>query len=211
MDRVRGPRLSHRASPGFAASESAGSNRTISSVMLSRRPAIIGLREQLLRGNLGCGLRVERGRDRLVRHHLRQSVRTEQQAIASLHFERVGFDVDSELLAADDVRDDVAETVPGDLVWPKGSAAHHVGHQRVVLGELVQLAVSVQVRTAVAHVHDAQLRTQMERHRHRRPHAAQFRMLRRLLENAGVGLTERGLELREDLLRFGCYSRQRTT
>ena len=27
-------------------------------------------------------------------------------------------------------------------------------------------------------------------------------MLRRLLENAGVGLTERGLKLRENLLRF---------
>jgi hypothetical protein len=34
-------------------------------------PAIIGLREQLRRGNLGCGLRVQRSRDRLVRHHLR--------------------------------------------------------------------------------------------------------------------------------------------
>ena len=51
-------------------------------------------------------------------------------------------------------------------------------------------------------MHDAQLRTQMKRHRHRRPHAAQFRMLRRFLENAGVGLTQRGLELREDLLRL---------
>ena len=124
------------------------------------------------------------------------------KAIASLNFERAGLDGNSELLAADDVRDDVAETVPGDLVWPKGSAAHHVGGDRVVLGELVQLAVSVHVRTAVADVHDAQLRTQMKRHRHRRPHPAQFRMLRRLLENAGVGLTERRLELREDLLRF---------
>ena len=34
-------------------------------------PGIIGLREQLRRGNLGCGFRVQRGRDRLVRHHLR--------------------------------------------------------------------------------------------------------------------------------------------
>jgi hypothetical protein len=31
----------------------------------------------------------------------------------------------------------VAETVPGDLVWPKGSTAHQVGHQRVVVGDLV--------------------------------------------------------------------------
>jgi hypothetical protein len=43
----------------------------------------------------------------------------------------------------------------------------------------------------------------MESHRHRRPHAAQFGMLHRFLENADVGLTERGLELREDSLRFG--------
>ena len=96
-------------------------------------PSVIGLREQRLRRALGFGLGGERRRDRLVRHHLRQSVRTQQQAIAGLDFERVGFDVDAELLAADDVRDDMAETVPGDLVGLKGSAAHHVGHQRVVM------------------------------------------------------------------------------
>ena len=43
----------------------------------------------------------------------------------------------------------------------------------------------------------------MVRHRHRRAHAAQLRMLRRFLEDACVGLVERRLELREDSLRFG--------
>jgi len=46
-------------------------------------------------------------------------------------------------------------------------------------------------------------RIQMEGHRHRRLHAAQFGMLHRFLKNADVGLTERGLELREDFLRLG--------
>src|SRR6476661_6543700 len=91
----------------------------------------------------------------------------------------------------------------GDLVWPKGSAAHQVGHQRVVSGEPVQFAISVQVRTAVAHMYDAQACAQMERHRHRRPHATQFWMPRRFLDNADVGLAERGLELREHSVRFG--------
>src|SRR6185312_8536159 len=73
----------------------------------------------------------------------------------------------------------------------------------MVLRELVQLAVSVQVRTAVAHVHHTQLYTQMERHRHRRPHAVQFRVPCSFFRYTGVGLTERGLELRENFLRFG--------
>ena len=63
-----------------------------------------------------------------------------------MNFERAGFDPDSQLLAADDIRDDVAETVTGDLVRSKGSLAHQVGHQCVVLCELVQLAVSVHVQ-----------------------------------------------------------------
>ena len=54
---------------------------------------------------------------------------------------------------------------------------------------LMQLAVAVQVRAAVAHMHDPQLRAQMERHRHSRPHATQFGIVSRLLDNAGVGLT----------------------
>jgi hypothetical protein len=45
--------------------------------------------------------------------------------------------------------------VPGDLVWAKVSAAHQIGHQGMVVSELVQLAVAVHVRPAVAHVHDA--------------------------------------------------------
>ena len=50
-------------------------------------------------------------------------------------------------------------------------------------------------------MYNTQLRTQMERQRDRRPHAFQLGMIRRFVENADVGLTERRLELREDLLR----------
>src|SRR4029078_11690421 len=53
------------------------------------------------------------------------------------------------------------------------------------------------------HMHDAQPCAQMERHRHRRPHATQFWMPRGFLDNAGVGLAGRGLELREHSVRFG--------
>src|SRR5437773_6809746 len=113
----------------------------------------------------------------------------------------MGFNVDAEFLAADDVRDHVAETMPRDFVWPKDSAADHVSRQRVVGRKLVQLAVSVHICPAVAYVYNTQLRTQMERQRDRRPHAFQLGMIRRFVENADVGLTERGLELREDLLR----------
>ena len=43
------------------------------------------------------------------------TVGTQQQAIAGMNFERVGFDVDAELTPADDVPDDMAERVPGQI------------------------------------------------------------------------------------------------
>jgi hypothetical protein len=50
----------------------------------------------------------------------------------------------------------------GDLIRPKGSAAHHLGDERMVLCKLEQFAVSVQVRTAVAYVDHTELRPQMK-------------------------------------------------
>jgi hypothetical protein len=64
---LMGRRRSHRASPGFPASESAGSNRTISSVMLSRAPPSFACASSFVAATSGNGLRLERGRDRLVR------------------------------------------------------------------------------------------------------------------------------------------------
>ena len=40
---------------------------------------------------------MERGRDRVVGHHLRQPVRTQQDAIAGLNVQRVGFDRDAQI------------------------------------------------------------------------------------------------------------------
>ena len=57
--------------------------------------------------------------DRLVRHHLGQAVRTQQQAIARMHVQRVSFDVDARFVAAHHVRDHGTETVPGDLLGLK--------------------------------------------------------------------------------------------
>ena len=71
--RARGPFPSLRACHGVALIEPNDNQRDVVAA-----PGIICLREQLLRGNLGYGLRGERGRDRLVGHHLRQSVRTQQ-------------------------------------------------------------------------------------------------------------------------------------
>jgi hypothetical protein len=61
----------------------------------------------------------------------------------------------------------------------------------------VQLAIRVQVRAAVSDVEDTVVR-QAEGHRHRHAHAAQRQMLGRFLENAGVRLPNRRLELRKD-------------
>src|SRR4029078_3675517 len=106
-------------------------------------------------------------------------------------------------MPSDDIGNDVAEAVPGDLFGLNFSSAHHLRHQRVVMGELIKLAISIQIRAAVADVDNAQLGIEMERHGQRGAHTSQLRMLRLFLENTGVGLAERGLELREDLLRVG--------
>ena len=61
--------------------------------MLSRPPASFACASNCLRGRFRIRLRAQRRGDRVVGDHLRQSVRTEQQAIAGLNLERVGFDV----------------------------------------------------------------------------------------------------------------------
>src|SRR5258708_1502387 len=57
--------------------------------------------------NSACELRIlmsrERRRDLIVREHLRQAVRAQQNAIVGLQLERLRLDPDPGLLAADDV------------------------------------------------------------------------------------------------------------
>ena len=171
--------------------------------MLSRPPASFACATSLVHAALRIHLRTKDGGDRRVGHHLGQAIGTQQQSIAGTNVQRVRLDVHDRFRAADDVRDDVAEAVLGDLLGLKRSPADHVRHERVILRDLIQLAIPIQVRPAVPDVHDTQLCVELERHRHRRAHAAQLRMLGDFLENAGVGLAEGGLELREDSLRVG--------
>ena len=125
------------------------------------------------------------------RHHLGEPVRTQQQAIAGLDLQRVRFDFDPRFIATDDVGDDVSEPVPGDVGRLNVAAAHQVRHQRVVTRHLLQCAAPVEIRAAVADVHDAQLRVEVVGHGQRRAHAAELAVLGRLLADAPVGLAKR--------------------
>lgn len=53
------------------------------------------------------------------------------------------FDVDAFFISSDDVRDDMAEAVLCDLLWSNFSTPDHLCHQRVVVGQLMELAVPI--------------------------------------------------------------------
>jgi hypothetical protein len=120
-----------------------------------------------------------------------------------MNVQRVSFDVHAHFSASDHVSDDVAEAVPCDLIRPNLSPADHLRHESVIMRELIQLVIPIQVRSAVPNMDDTQLCVELERHRNRRAHPAQFRVLRRFLKDARVSFAECLLELGEDPLGLG--------
>ncbi len=92
----------------------------------------------------------------VVRDLVEQPVRAEEVAVAA---DRVdGPDVDLNLgVDAEDARDDVALGVGVGLFLADATVPHQLGHDRVVVGQLRETAVSEEVGPAVAHVDDEQV------------------------------------------------------
>ena len=178
-----------------AAAGAAGSNRTIRTVILSRPPASFACATSLVQAASGSGsARSVAAIASLVTISVNPSEHSSRRSPAC-DLERVRFDVDAGFGAADDVRDDVAEPVLGDLLGLKVSPADHLRHQRVVMRDLVNASSSNMYARLSPTWTTHSCAVEMVRHRHRRAHAAQLRMLRRFLEDASVGLTQRCLEL----------------
>ena len=143
-----------------------------------------------------------------MRHHFRQPIGTEQQAIAGFDSKRVRLDFHAFFRAADDVGDDVTQTMAGDLVLTEFALAHEFFHERVIAGELVQVAPPPDVRSAVANVHDAEVFTEEVGDRQGSAHPCQLGALGRFLDNARVRFAKRLLKLRKHTTRFRSIRRE---
>ena len=131
--------------------------------------------------------------DRSVADHVAEPVGAEEEDVAFL-----GLDLED---VAVHVR--VGSERPGDhgalgvrlgLLLGQLSGARQLGDERVVVRDLLELAVTEAVRARVADVAEGDRALVDERERQRRPHAGQRHVLLRLLVDAAV----RGLDQRVD-------------
>ena len=142
---------------------------------------------------------VERGRggqdaeDVVVRHHRRQPVGAEEEEVARLGLDRERVDVDLRV-GPERARDHGALRVCVGLLGRQPSAPHEVADERMVVGELLQLAVADPVGPGVADVADRDPTSREQRRRHRRPHAGEVRVGVRPVVDAAVRLLDDRLQ-----------------
>ena len=124
---------------GERAVASTGSKRARSTVTLSAPPAALAASTSAARGVLEGGRLGQRPADGLLRHEAREPVGAEQQDVP--RGERLARAVDLHLgLGAERPGDHVALRVGLGVLGGQGAAAHHLAHQRVVVGQPPQLA-----------------------------------------------------------------------
>ena len=131
----------------------------------------------------------------VVRDHARQAVGADQEDVAVAAGERVGVDLDVGL-GPERARDDRALRVVLGRLGRDLAAALELRHQRVVAGELLELAVAQAVGAAVADVAEADLVAAHLGRGERRAHAAVGLVGHGQLVDAPVGLAQDARELR---------------
>jgi hypothetical protein len=134
---------------------------------------------ELLRGLGGILHLTEQRRDARLRDLVEQAVGAQQVAIAHHGVDGEGVDRHP-VVDAERARDDVALRVDRGLLRRQGPLPHQVGHQAVVVGELLELPDRVAIDPRVAHVGDRQdlfavFVDHGQRH-HRGAHAGEFRV-----------------------------------
>ena len=155
----------------------------------------------------GVGCVVERGRgtqDRghlVVRDHRRQAVRAQQEQVALAGAQRVGVDLDVRL-GTEGARDDRALRMVLRRLGSDLAAPLELRDQRVVAGDLLELAVAHAVGAAVADVAQAHLAVVDLGRRQRRAHAAARLVGHRQVVDAPVRLPQDAGELC-----LGCLAR----
>jgi lipopolysaccharide transport system permease protein len=104
--------------------------------------------------------------------HARQSVRAQQEQVATHPFEDLhfGLGVSLETQAA---RDDVAQVMLARFGRGDGPRAHHAGDEGMILGDPPQPSLMQQVSPAVSHVREGELVVAADRHHRRSAHAMQ--------------------------------------
>ena len=120
--------------------------------MLSGPPCLRA--SAMSRAAASCGVgAAERLADGRGRHGAAEAVAAEQQHVAAAQVDLEL--VDAHLrLGAQRAAEDAAVRVDGRLLFGEAPVAHHLADQRVVVAELLQLAVAQQVGAAVADVHE---------------------------------------------------------
>jgi hypothetical protein len=90
-----------------------------------------------------------------VGHHAGESVAAQQDAISrrDLHLDEVGGDV---ALSAQHAGYDVAVRMDGRLSGSQFTAAHHLSHPGMILGQLIEVALVQQIGARIAHVRQRQ-------------------------------------------------------
>ena len=146
-------------SPGSSASSTMSAT---THVTLSVRAGLEAGPHQLDGGVVGGAHRQHVGQPAVVEHAAR-AVAAEQQPVAllDLEVEEVGVDV---VDAVDRLEDEVAVRVRARLLLGDPALVDEALDERVVLGDLADLAVAEEVRAAVTHVPERQLLAVEERH-----------------------------------------------
>src|SRR5262245_3385428 len=125
--------------------------------------------------------------DLVLGDHPRQAVGAQEQAVAVLDLHVALVDLHA-LVHPERAREDAAVGMGLGLLGRDLALQDHAVDQRVVLGELGQLAVAEQVRARVAHVHEVHLLAVDERGREGRAHARDAPVALRAIEHGPVGL-----------------------
>jgi len=164
--------------------------------MLSSPPPLFAAFDQLLRGLLQVGaVSFERLFDRPVADHVAEAARAEEEDVPLLGIDLEDVAVDVRV-GPQRARDHGALRMRLGLLLGQLSRARELGDERVVLGDLLERAVTEAVRARVADVPERDPALVDERQREGRPHSGERQVLLRLLVDATV----RGLDQRVDPL-----------
>ena len=155
--------------------------------MLSRPPRSLAARIEPPGGLLEVALAGQDRGDVLVLQHRRQPVRAEQEDVAGAGAEGHRVDVDLRL-GTERAGDHRALRMLGGLIAGQLPLTAQLLDQRVVVGDLLELALAEDVGAAVADVAEADLVAVHERRGQRRPHPRARRVPLGEVEDLAVGL-----------------------
>ena len=161
--------------------------------MLSSPPPEFAARTRLRAASSRRAGLLDEPEDVLLGHHRRQPVGAEEEEVSRLDVDRDHVDVDLRI-GSERAGDHGALRVGVGLLRREAAAPHQVGDERVVLGQLLQLAVADPVGARVADVTDGDAPVRQDRGGDGRAHAGGLGVGPRALVDPPVRLLDDGLD-----------------